>query len=85
MSLGPGDFVRLELAPGEEARARLRPARGVDVGEGPGREREVTLRGGEAGIVFDCRGRPLELPDDPAERRSRISSWLEELGLPTGA
>jgi len=84
LSLAPGDFMRVELAAGEEARARLRPARGVDVGEGPGREREVTLRGGEAGIVFDCRGRPLVLPSDPEERRGRIGSWMETLGLPRG-
>ncbi|MHC4504245.1 MAG: glutamate mutase L, partial [Planctomycetota bacterium] len=81
---GEGQFARVELAAGEEARAHLRPARGVDVGEGPGREREVTLRGGEAGIVFDCRGRPLVLPSDPEERRGRIASWLETLGLPRG-
>lgn len=82
VALEPGGLVRLELGPGEEAAARLSPARGVDVGAGPGRTREVGVRGGEAGLVFDGRGRPIVLPPDPRERRSRIASWLEALGLP---
>ncbi len=84
IAFSAGDFIRLELAAGDEATVRLRPARGVDVGAGPGVAREAVLRGGEAGIVFDCRGRPLALPGDPAERRARVASWLEALGLPTG-
>jgi uncharacterized protein (TIGR01319 family) len=84
VELGPGEFVRFELAAGEEARALLRPARGVDVGSGPGREREVSLRGGEAGIVFDCRGRPFEPPSDGSERRASLASWIDAMGLPTG-
>jgi hypothetical protein len=85
VALERGAFVREELGAGEEARLSLRPARGVDVGAGPGRARAVSVRGGEAGLVFDCRGRPLLLLDDPAERRRSVASWLETMGLPSGS
>ena len=84
IALGGGDLVRLELASGARAELSLHPARGVDVGAGPGREREVTVTGGEAGVVIDCRGRPIELPEDGETRREAIRSWLDALGLPKG-
>jgi hypothetical protein len=77
-----GSYERIELPAGRRAKALLRPARGVDVGAGPGREREVELAGGEVGIVIDCRGRPLVLSEDDAARRRDIASWLEAMGLP---
>jgi uncharacterized protein (TIGR01319 family) len=84
VSLEVGGFVLVELAAGEEARAVLRPSRGVDVGDGPGVERACELMGGEAGVVFDGRGRPLVLDDDGATRRARTTAWLDELGLAKG-
>ena len=79
--LESGDLLRVRLALGEEAEVALAPARGVDIGSGPGRERNATARGGEAGIVFDGRGRPFEPPSDDSERLTLLSSWLEAMGL----
>lgn len=81
VELAAGQILRLELKPSESARALLRPISGVDVGSGAGREREALLRGGEVGVVFDCRGRPLELPGDRSARMRAIATYLDALGL----
>jgi uncharacterized protein (TIGR01319 family) len=78
-----GAFARFDLAAGERANVVLRPARGVDVGVGAGETRTLELLGGEAGVVIDCRGRPLVLPDDEVRRRENAAKWLGVLGLPT--
>ena len=79
----PYGAVRLiPLAAGETAQAVLKPEKGFDVGEGKGRERTVTLKGGVVGLVFDCRGRrPFRLPEDRARRIAKLAEWNEALGI----
>jgi hypothetical protein len=81
LSLARGDLLRLPLAAGSKARASIRPARGVDVGAGPGQPLECELHGGEAGLILDGRGRPIELPKDPRERVAALERWAEALDL----
>jgi uncharacterized protein (TIGR01319 family) len=57
--LRAGELRRIPLGAGESVKAVLVPARGLDVGRGRGQRHEVTLRGGEVGLVFDGRGRPI--------------------------
>ncbi len=77
-----GELHVLPMGVGETIRAMLRPARGFDVGAGKGRPLEATLEGGVVGIIVDTRGRPLQLPQDDAERRHKLIEWLTALGLP---
>ena len=42
---------------------------------GPGRERTLVLHGGEAGLLLDGRGRPVEFAEDEASRRSTVLTW----------
>ena len=51
------------------------------MGEGKGREVEVSLRGGVVGIIIDCRGRPLELGYDEEKRRKRLNRWNKALSI----
>jgi hypothetical protein len=81
LSLARGDLLRLPLAAGVKAKASIRPARGVDVGAGPGQPLEAELQGGEAGLIFDGRGRPIELPAQPRERVAALERWAEALDL----
>lgn len=74
-----GEIKCFPLAEGETAQVTLRPARGLDVGEGPGKPREATLTGGKVGIIFDGRGRPLQFDDDPHMRRMRLADWSRSL------
>ena len=79
----PYGYLRLvPLADGERAEAVLKPEKAFDVGEGKGRERKVSLRGGVVGLIFDCRGRrPFTLPEDRARRIAKLTEWNEALGI----
>jgi uncharacterized protein (TIGR01319 family) len=80
-SLATGALVFIALGPGEEARAVLTPARGVDVGGGPGERVERTLRGGVVGLVFDARGRPMTIPAERAARVRANAAWTGAMDL----
>ena len=77
-----GDLVRVELPLGASAKIALEPAqRSVDVGAGPGKPVERSVRGGHAGLMLDGRGRPLALPEEPAERVAANRRWMAAFGL----
>jgi hypothetical protein len=77
--VGFGEIVLLPLGVGETVRARLTPAKGCDLGAGPGKTVERELHGGVVGIVLDGRGRPIDLdPADP-DRVEKIRRWTKAL------
>ncbi|MBL8098733.1 MAG: glutamate mutase L [Anaerolineales bacterium] len=75
-----GSIETLPLANGETGKLTIQVLRGADVGFGPGRGGTITVSGGALGVVFDGRGRPLDLPDDPVRRRELIKKWNWTLG-----
>ncbi len=77
-----GELRVLPIGVGETLQATLRPARGFDVGAGKGKPMEAILEGGVVGVVVDTRGRPLQLPQDDAQRRQKLLDWMSALGLP---
>ncbi|MCZ6691688.1 MAG: glutamate mutase L [Planctomycetota bacterium] len=80
-SLKVGDLRLIPLELGKTAAARLSPSRGFDLGEGPGAAVERTLKGGTVGIILDARGRPLTIPEDPALRTERVTTWIRALKI----
>ncbi|MBN1946493.1 MAG: glutamate mutase L [Bradymonadales bacterium] len=85
-SLNAGDMRLLPLDVGELAKVRLNPSRSFDLGKGRGVSLEATVQGGKAGVIFDCRGRPLEISEDPAVRVPLLKRWMTELNVyPTEA
>lgn len=80
VSVEAGRIYREWLPAGQTTRLVLRPARGIDVGFGPGKGGEITVNGGLAGLVIDARGRPLPLEADLAARRARAQQWWAEMG-----
>ena len=76
-----GEIARFELPEGQRVRAVIHPARGFDVGEGPGRSVTAELHGGVVGLIVDARGRPLALPEDDWERREAIRRWHAALDI----
>ncbi|MEI8017047.1 MAG: glutamate mutase L [Schlesneria sp.] len=70
-----GEIVRLNLEVGQTAQVTLHPARGFDVGSGPGKMRSATVHGGTVGIILDGRGRPLELPSERTRCREFVVKW----------
>jgi hypothetical protein len=76
-----GQIKLLSLGLDETAEAELIPSRGLDLGEGPGKPRNATLRGGVVGVILDGRGRPFTLPEDDKERVKKLREWFTELKL----
>lgn len=75
-----GSIETLPLANGETGSLTIQGLRGADVGFGPGRSGTIPVSGGALGVVFDGRGRPLELPSDAVRRRELIKKWNWTLG-----
>jgi hypothetical protein len=75
-----GSLEALPLASGQTGKLAIQCLRGADVGFGPGRGNTITVTGGALGVVFDGRGRPLELPVDAVRRHELIKKWNWTLG-----
>jgi uncharacterized protein (TIGR01319 family) len=82
--LRAGDLHRLPLPAGEKCELVLEPARGFDVGAGPGRRWAGEVEGGAAGLIFDGRGRPFELPGDEGSRPAEVERWMRAAGAMPG-
>lgn len=81
IKVNSGDMKLIPLEEGVNPRAVIKPSKYFDIGEGRGREVEATLRGGVVGIIIDCRGRPLVLPTNDAERFERLNRWNKALSI----
>ena len=75
-----GSLEILSLPIGQSGKLTLQPEHGAEVGFGPGRSGSIPVSGGALGVVFDGRGRPLELPADAVRRRELIKQWRWTLG-----
>jgi len=75
-----GSLETLPLQSGEAGKLSIQCLHGADVGFGPGRGSTISVRGGALGVVFDGRGRPLDLPSDAVRRRALIKKWNWTIG-----
>lgn len=75
-----GSLETLPLAIGETGKLTLQCLHGANVGFGPGRGGTIPVSGGALGVVFDGRGRPLDLPTDAVRRRELLKKWNWTLG-----
>jgi uncharacterized protein (TIGR01319 family) len=78
-NLAFGSLKVVPLESDKTARLVLSPAKDLDVGRGPGHGLETTVEGGVVGLIFDCRGRPLSIPEDPTARRQKLLEWFQAL------
>ena len=77
-----GTLEMIKLPIGLAATVQLHPLHRFDVGMGgPGRSGSVKIIGGGLGLVVDARGRPLNLPAEPAHRIDILKKWLWTLGV----
>lgn len=79
-SLRFGELIHL---PFEQAKGKLvlKPAKGFDVGAGPGNSREAKCEGGQVGLILDGRGRPFELPKAHARRIAELNKWYKAMEM----
>ena len=75
-----GSLETLPLQSGEAGKLSIQCLHGADVGFGPGRGGTIPVSGGALGVVFDGRGRPLDLPSDAVRRRELIKKWNWTIG-----
>ena len=80
-ALAFGEIKLLPLGLGETATITAEPARGFDLGAGPGRRIERKVKGGTVGLILDARGRPLQLPADRKICKRTIEEWVTSLDL----
>lgn len=80
MDLKYGSIETLPLSNGEVGKLSIQGLRGADIGFGPGASLTIRVSGGVLGVVFDGRGRPLDLPSDAVLRRELIKKWNWALG-----
>lgn len=76
-----GQIRLLPLEPGEKATVVATPARGFDMGRGPGQPVEREIGGGTVGLILDGRGRPFNLPENRAARVAKLSEWNAALDI----
>ena len=77
-----GGLETLPLQSGEAGKLTVQLLHGADIGFGPGRAPKdgFSVSGGALGVVFDGRGRPLDLPADAVRRRELIKKWNWTIG-----
>ena len=80
-SMACGELQLVELGADETAELEVKPARGFDLGAGPGKTVTRTIRGGTVGVILDARGRSLSLPEERAACRAAVSNVIESVGL----
>jgi uncharacterized protein (TIGR01319 family) len=80
-TLHDGELKCFPLEHGAPAKGKLSPKRGLDIGAGAGKSLEVELEGGVVGLVFDGRGRPIVIPENPAERVEKLRAWIRALDV----
>ncbi len=76
-----GDLIVVPLEAGQRATITASPAKGYDLGLGPGNTVVREIGGGLVGIVLDGRGRPLELPADQGRRVDLLRAWNAALDI----
>jgi uncharacterized protein (TIGR01319 family) len=80
--LTAGSLRRIAAPAGTNVQATLTPARGVDIGAGPGLSVERALSGGDVGLVFDGRGRrPMVIPTGRKAQISASAEWSKAMTL----
>lgn len=77
-----GALEVIPLMPGRQASIELRPTSHFDVGLGRrGKGATTQVEGGVVGIIVDARGRPLTLPAEADQCRTKVQQWMWEVGL----
>jgi len=73
-----GELLRIEV-PFEPVNVKLTPGKGLDIGSGKNELIETTIYGGVVGIIFDGRGRPLDISKDPKQRIDDLKKWSDAI------
>lgn len=81
ISFKAGEVGVIPLGPGETAKVMAQPSRRYDMGAGPGKPVVKEVQGGVVGLMVDCRGRPIRLPEKNEERMKKLNEWFAAFNL----
>ncbi len=73
-----GSLFVLEY-PFKEVTLEIFPQNSIDIGAGKGEKITTKIYGGEVGIIFDCRNRPISVSDDSQTRVTELKRWSDAL------
>jgi len=77
-----GDMGVIPLELNKKVKAVISVAKGLDLGNGKGKEVEAELEGGIVGVIVDARGRrPFVLPENDNERVEKLKKWIKALNV----
>ncbi|MEO0234140.1 MAG: glutamate mutase L [candidate division WOR-3 bacterium] len=77
-----GDMGVIPLELNKKVKAIITPSKGLDLGNGKGKEIEAELEGGVVGVIVDARGRrPFNLPENDNERVEKLKKWIKALNV----
>lgn len=77
-----GDMGVIPLELNKKVKAIITPSKGLDLGNGKGKEIEAELEGGVVGVIVDARGRrPFILPENDNERVEKLKKWIKALNV----
>tara|TARA_S200000501_G_scaffold378011_1_gene438647 strand:+ start:5626 stop:8613 length:2988 start_codon:yes stop_codon:yes gene_type:complete len=76
-----GEIKIFPLSSEESVKVTIEPEKGFDIGSGFGRPVTKTVRGGEVGLIIDCRGRPIAFGESPNSIKDRVTKWVEAAAL----
>lgn len=82
--LRAGEMVLVPLRGEQSARVEIFPRLGTDFGRGPGKLQTKVAKGGEAGLIFDLRGRPIRTSGGSEAQVRRLRSWLDAVAAYPG-
>lgn len=76
-----GEIIKYPLEVNKKVKAVLKAYSPFKLTETKGEVVECELTGGVVGLIFDARGRPLELPKDDTERKTKLEKWFKSLDV----
>ena len=76
-----GELKVFPLESGKQAAIKVQPAKGTNMGAGPGVTITKEVHGGVVGLLLDGRGRPLRLPADQQGRVAALTTWFRAVDL----
>jgi hypothetical protein len=79
LEIKQGSLVSLPVRNGQTVHLDVDPQHGAVLDPCIPGLRRFKITGGLCGAVVDARGRPLQLPEDPARRMEQLQRWTRAL------
>ncbi|MEM2384765.1 MAG: glutamate mutase L [Candidatus Bathyarchaeia archaeon] len=74
-----GEIKLIPLPSEQTITMEITPHKECDMGAGSGKTIKAKVSGGVVGVVFDARGRPLQIPEDRKANRDALIKWFKAL------